>query len=208
MPRHRLLLLYSLLFLGFLGYSAKLHAADFARVERLHGEAWIEKAGPRQMLSVASMVARDDQVRTGPNSRLLLTLADGGNLTLGENASLRATSVLEASSRSLTRVDLKGAFRMVSSAAQPHRKQEWVIGTPVAMIGIRGTDFFAGPLDGALDVMVLSGLVEVSTEGGQVMLEPRQGTVVRNAAGAPSTPIIWEAAKVQRAFSMVDFPTP
>jgi len=97
---------------------------------------------------------------------------------------------------------------MVSAAAQTHRKEDWVITTPVATIGIRGTDFFGGPLDGALDIMVLSGLVEVSTEGGQVLLEPRYGTVVSEPARAPSTPIIWGAAKVQRAFSMVDFPPP
>jgi len=47
------------------------------------------------------VVARDDQVRTGANSRLQLTLVGGGTLTLGENASLRASSGLEESSRAL-----------------------------------------------------------------------------------------------------------
>lgn len=198
----------SLLLLGFLGCSANLSAADFARVERVQGEAWVERGKLRQLLVPAAVVERDDQLRTGPNSRLQLTLLSGGSLTLGENASLRATSVLEDASRSVNQLDLKGAFRMVSGAARAQRKQEWVIKTPVANIGIRGTDFFAGPIDGALDVMVISGLVDVINDAGQVTLAPKEGTVVRDASTAPSTPIIWGPDKVQQAFSMLAFPAP
>lgn len=194
------------LLLGLLGCCANLSAADFARVERLHGEAWIERGALRQMLAPAALVARDDQLQTGPNSRLQLSLTDGGSLSLGENTSLRASTVSETPSRSLGQLDLKGAFRMVSGAFQAKGKQEWMIKTPVAVIGIRGTDFFAGPIDGLLDVMVISGLVEVTNSAGRVMLEPAQGTVVSDVSTAPSVPIIWGQAKVQRAFSMVDFP--
>jgi hypothetical protein len=86
------------------------------------------------------------------------------------------------------------------------RKQEWILNTPVATIGVRGTDFWGGPIDGALDVMVLSGAVEVMNDAGQVMLKPSQGTVVRDQVTAPSAPVIWGDAKVQRALSMVAFP--
>ena len=192
--------------LSLLGCSTHLSAAEFARVERLHGEAWIERGATRERLAPTAVVAHDDQLQTGPNSRLQLTLSDGGTLNLGENTRLRATTISESPAHSLAELDLKGAFRMVSGIFRGKHKQEWVIKTPVAVIGIRGTDFFAGPIDGALDVMVISGLVEVSNSAGHVLLEPKEGTVVGDASTAPSTPIIWGAAKVQRAFSMVDFP--
>lgn len=197
---------YVLLLLGMFGWVASLSAAEFGRVERLQGEAWVEHGGKRQILQLASTVARDDQLTTGPGSRLQIALVDGGRLTLGENASLRVTPVLVESSRSLNRMDIKGAFRMVSAAAQAQRKQEWVVETSVATIGIRGTDFWGGPIDGALDVMVISGTVEVINTGGRVLLEPGQGTVVRDASSAPSVSVIWGTVKVQRALSMVAFP--
>jgi hypothetical protein len=195
-----------MLLLGWLVGIANLSAAEFARVERLQGEAWVERDGQRQKLLLAATVVRDDLLQTGPQSRLQLVLAKGGNLTLGENASLRVTQSLEASAKTINRLDVKGAFRMVSAAAQMPHKQEWVLHTPVATIGVRGTDFWGGPIDGALDVMVLSGAVEVINDAGRVLLQPNQGTVVRDLATSPSAPVIWGAAKVQRALSMVAFP--
>lgn len=206
MTLHRLRQHFFLLLLGLLGGAGNLWAADFARVERVHGEAWIERGALREQLAPAAVVAHDDQLQTGPNSRLQLSLSDGGTLNLGENTRLRATSISETPAHSLAELDLKGTFRMVSGIFRGTHKQEWVIKTPVAVIGIRGTDFFAGPIDGALDVMVISGLVEVSNSAGRVLLEPKEGTVVSDASTAPSTPIIWGAAKVQRAHAMVDFP--
>ncbi len=195
-----------LLALGFIGWSTHLSAAEFARVERLYGEAWIERGATRERLVQAAVIAHDDLLQTGADSRLQLALSDGGTLNLGENTRLRAKTISETPSHSLAELDLKGAFRMVSGIFRGKHKQEWVINTPVAVIGIRGTDFFAGPIDGALDVMVISGRVEVSNSAGRVLLEPKEGTVVGDASTAPSTPILWGAAKVQRAFSMVNFP--
>lgn len=190
------------------GGSACVWAAEFGRIERLSGEAWVERDGKRIRLQTAAAVTRDDHLLTGPQSRLLLALAHGGKLTLGENASLRISQTLEASAKTLNRLDLKGAFRMVGATAQmpTQRKQEWVVGTPVATIGVRGTDFWGGPLDGALDVVVLSGAVEVINSAGRVVLQPNQGTVVRNASSAPGGPAAWPQDKLQRAFATVAFP--
>jgi len=202
----RLLQFFMMLLLGWGGFAANLSAAEFARVERVHGEVWVERDGKRQELKLADNVVRDERVHTGPQSRLQLALTTGGSLTLGENASLRLTQSLEASAKTYNRLDVRGAFRMVSAAAQMPRKQEWILNTPVATIGVRGTDFWGGPIDGALDVMVLSGAVEVMNDAGHVMLKPSQGTVVRDQVTAPSVPVIWGDSKVQRALSMVAFP--
>lgn len=194
-----------ILLMGGIGAVPTAWAEDFGRVVRLQGEAWVERDGAKAMLRENEAISREDQLVTGAGSRLLVALAEGGQLTLGENARLKVTVAIEESARSFRRLDVKGAFRMISGAANPVRKQEWMIGTQVATIGVRGTDFWGGSLDGELDVMVLSGRVEVISNGGRVILEPAQGTVVRNALAAPTPAKVWGTVKVERALATVSF---
>ncbi len=79
--------------------------------------------------------------------------------------------------------------------------------TPVANVGIRGTDFFAGPIDNqALGVLLLEGSVSVSNAAGQRLLSrPGQGTNIAAPGAAPGPVTIWPQAKVDRALAAVAF---
>jgi hypothetical protein len=79
--------------------------------------------------------------------------------------------------------------------------------TPVATIGIRGTDFWGGPIDEqALGVFLIEGAVSVSNAAGEAILDqPGQGTNIGAPGAAPGPVTIWPQDKVDRAFATVTF---
>ena len=75
--------------------------------------------------------------------------------------------------------------------------------TPVAVVGIRGTEFWGGPIDDqALGVFLIEGSVSVSNGAGQQILNlPGQGTNI----AAPGPVTFWPPDKVGRAIATVTF---
>ncbi len=96
---------------------------------------------------------------------------------------------------------LKGALRFASGKmGRPGLR----IKMPVATIGIRGTDFWAGEINGGYGVLLMHGVVEVSNAAGTVTLsEPSQGTLISAADEAPSQPTTWKAGAQQKALAGV-----
>ncbi len=79
--------------------------------------------------------------------------------------------------------------------------------TPFAVIGIRGTDFWSGPIDGAFGVLLLEGAVSVTNTAGTVSLTvPGQGTNLTGPDQAPGAVTIWPQDKADRALATVAFP--
>lgn len=98
-----------------------------------------------------------------------------------------------------------GSFRLISGALK-HREDTKII-TPVATIGIRGTDVWGGVIDGAFSVLLMEGEVSVTTNGGTVLLDtPGTGTTVTASDTAPAEPVVWADARIQRALATVTFP--
>ncbi|MFZ0400787.1 MAG: iron dicitrate transport regulator FecR, partial [Pseudolabrys sp.] len=79
--------------------------------------------------------------------------------------------------------------------------------TPVAAVGIRGTEFWSGPIDDqALGVFLIEGTVRVSNAAGaQILTRPGQGTHVARAGAAPGPVTFWPQDKVNRALATVTF---
>ena len=79
--------------------------------------------------------------------------------------------------------------------------------TPVAIIGIRGTEFWGGPIDDqVLGVFLIDGAVSVTNAAGQQILNlPGQGTNIAAPGVAPGAVTFWPADKVSRAIATVTF---
>ncbi len=86
-------------------------------------------------------IVRDEALETGAESGLLVTFADGSELTLGENASAVVDAFTYAGPESGgTSISVaKGVFRWISGAIPEERVE---ISTPKATIGVRGTEIF------------------------------------------------------------------
>lgn len=197
-----------LLLLLFLCAAAPVAAADpLGTVGRVQGQVEAVRAAQVLPLAVGDAVRRADLLRTGARARLQVDLVDGSVLTLGAEAVLQLNDVVvpEAPADGPFMDLLSGAFRLVAAKVSDARAADRRIRTPAATIGIRGTDVWGGPLDGALDVLVLEGAVAVSTPAGETLLGPGQGTVVATAGAAPGPAVFWDEEKVGRAVATIRF---
>ena len=152
-----LVALCCLLAAGFAGAAEK----PLVVVEGVQMPGWIEHAnGMRDPLAVGAALANSDRIITGPGARVLMRLADGSQIKLGENAVLaldelgrRKIKMKDVVSASLDVV--KGAFRFTTSALNRLRAERDVkVRIVTITAGIRGTDLW-GKADATRDVVCL-----------------------------------------------------
>lgn len=181
-------------------------AGHAGKVERVKNDvtALPSPADPARPLDVGNPVFRNEILHTGAQARAELRLSDATALVMGENAEVRLDEFVYDGDGSATINLVTGALRFVSSAKGHPGKL--TIKTPVATIGIRGTDFWAGPIDGVYGVLLLTGKVEVSNAAGTVTLDtPRTGTLISGADIAPGDAVPWPDDRRVRALSKTDF---
>jgi hypothetical protein len=135
---------------------------------------------PASPAAVGASVRMNDRLRTGPNGRLQVTFSDGSVLTLGENANVVVDRFVYNPQKSKGEVLLtstKGAFRFAGGKIKQMSQRDIKVKTPSAALAVRGTEFWAGPIDGQYGVLLLSGHVNVSNRAGAVRLSsPGMGT--------------------------------
>jgi hypothetical protein len=125
----------------------------------------------------------NDRLRTGANARLEVTFRDQTLLTLGENANVAIDRYVYNPDKSTGELALnatRGAFRFVGGGIEQLQKKSVTVSTPAGAMAVRGTDFWAGPIDGKFGVLLLKGKVGVSNRAGAVALSrPGWGTDIR-----------------------------
>ncbi len=177
--------------------------ANIGEVTRTQANVTGELAGQRRDLQKALPVFSEEVVTTGSLARAGVRFKDGSQLTMGAQARVVLDRfVFDASGGGAISL-LKGAMRFTSGIAA---KKDFRIVTPVAVIGIRGTDFWVGQIDGAYGVLLLKGEVEVTNDGGSVTLdEPLQGTLIFSQNAAPEDPSLWPGERRARALAGISF---
>ncbi len=205
---HRLIVIAVMLLPGFAGGRATAQEVIGA-VSRIQGEASGTLGSTTRPLSLNASVFRHEVVSTGDTARLEVTFADNTRLTLGAKAKLTlGTYVFRPAARTGTiRFAVIGAFRFLSGQLSKLAASRVNVTTPVATIGVRGTEFWAGPIDDqALGVLLIQGAVSVSNAAGeQILSRPGQGTNIAAPGAAPGPVTVWPAAKVNRALAAVAF---
>lgn len=170
------------------------------------GECSATNATKKRSLVVDDEVYFQDLQQTAPGARLASQLADGSELTLGENASLRIDQFVYTPGSKGGRLNLnvlKGSFQFVGGKLDADNKAEVTIGTRVATLGISGTRVWGGMIDGAYGVLVMEGRVTVTNKAGQVVLGPGQGTMIKGPGSAPGAVKSWPQQKIDRALATV-----
>ncbi|WP_426955178.1 FecR domain-containing protein [Muricoccus radiodurans] len=192
--------------LPLLALAPRAGLGDRARVGEVSdvtGEAEAHfSGGPPRALSPAAALLMDDLIRTGASARLVGLLEGGIEIRLGERASLRVDALTLRGPR--TGVALRVFDGPVLYDRPPQRMPTPVTMTlPWARIGVRGTRFFAGPLDGRYAVFVARGRVEVEAAGVRRDLAAGDGVDVPEI-GAPPGPVVrWGEPRVARAMALV-----
>ena len=178
-------------------------------VSRMEGEANGLLGGTTLPLSPNASVFLNEVLSTGEAARLEITFSDSTRLTLGEKAKLTLGTYVfnPAAGRRTIKFTVIGAVRFLSGKLSKLTISSVGLITPFANVGIRGTEFFAGPIDDqALGVLLIEGAVSVSNAAGQRILNrPGQGTNIAAAGAAPGPVTVWPPAKVNRALAAVAF---
>ena len=205
---HRLIIVAVTLLSSFASHQAAAQEA-IGTVSRIQGEASGTRGGATQALGLNASVFLNETVSTGAAARLELTFKDNTRLTLGENAKLMLYRYVfnPAAGRGTIRFRVVGAFRFLSGQVSKLARSDVNVTTPIAVVGIRGTEFWSGPIDDqALGVFLIEGAVRVSNAAGaQILNRPGQGTNIVRAGAAPGPVTFWPQDKVNRALATVTF---
>ena len=148
-----------------------------AVVEGVQMPAWIERDGRRLPLIPGMELRPGDQVVTGAGSRVMVKLAEGSLVKLGEKGQLRFSEL--SPTRELFKAALEvleGAFRFTTDVVAKPRKREVTIRAAQVTAGVRGTDFWGRARQGNEIVCLFDGEVEVAAAGEApvTLREPRQ----------------------------------
>ena len=148
-----------------------------------------------------------DRIVTDPTGHARILFADGSTLTVGDASSVVVDEFVYApgTSRKVVIKFVEGALRFVSGKTDaPDDTIE--LESAIASIGVRGTDFWAGDIDGNFAVLLFEGAVEVATDAGAVTLDqPGQGVTLTTRDAPPGDIKNWPQAKIDRALARVTF---
>ena len=109
--------------------------------------------------TVGTLAHMNDELRTGAKARLQVSFRDSSELTLGENATVVVDRFVfnpdEGTGEALLKTGV-GAFRLATGKISELHNKKITVSTPFATLGVRGTDFWWGPIDGRFGVLLLS----------------------------------------------------
>jgi hypothetical protein len=203
---HRLIVIAMMLLFGFVSGQAAAQEA-IGVVSRILGEARGPRGGTTRALGLNASVFLNETVSTA--ARLEVTFIDDTRLTIGEKAKLTLdTYVFDPAAGSGTiKFGVAGALRFVSGKLTKLASADVSVTTAVATLGIRGTEFWGGPIDDqALGVFLIEGAVSVSNAAGeQILRQPGQGTNIATPGSAPGPVTVCPQDKVNRAVATVTF---
>jgi hypothetical protein len=180
-------------------------------VTRVQNDAEIASVGGAVRASVGSVVRMRDELRTGKGARLQVTFKDNSSLTLGETATVVVDKYVfdpDAGAGEVALNNTAGALRFATGRIKTLSSRNLSVTTPVAALGVRGTDLWTGLVNLVQGVYAIEPVVDVSNQGGAVTLALKgQGTYIASAATAPSPPTFWSAAEVAEALNQTSFGT-
>lgn len=180
----KLILLFSLFALA-----AAASAEEAGRVVFVAGKAQVAT----RPAALEAAVQEGDELSTGADGYIYMKTVDNGFLILRPNSRARVVAYhVDKADPSQTRVKLEllsGVARSISGTAVKQARQNFRFNTPVAAIGVRGTDFIVYTNEQSSWVSVVSGGVVVSGFAGACGPEgggPCEGAASRELfAGRP-----------------------
>jgi len=152
----------------FVLFSGQLKAAGnpVGTVQFVMGQqAQVLHQGQVKALAAGSGLYVGDRLLTGPSSFIQVKMVDGALLSLRPQSELYVECYqvdLKAADLCMKFDLVKGQVRKVSGKAGKASPRDYRLNTPVAAIGIRGTDYVAKVGNGSSIVKVLEGAITVS----------------------------------------------
>lgn len=140
-----------------LGGALAAHASPNVSVEAVQAPAWVLRGEQRLPLVPGQELKSHDRLVTGPEARVLLRLAEGSAVKLGENATLKVDALGRREGNVYTAAFdvISGAFRFTTGIfSKVHNKRAVNVRVATITAGIRGTDLW-GSSDAERDLICL-----------------------------------------------------
>lgn len=188
----------------------KYIGTDVGNVARSRGQfAALQNGVVRSMLE-GSDVKFLDTIVTGADTRAEIEFIDDTFLMLGDNSTMTIDEmVFEPGVRSRGVITLaQGVFRMISGKVNKVADGTLTIHSPVATIGIRGTDFWGLQEKDKLTMALIDdGIVEITGEDGKTVVldTPLQAVVIERGKATPDAPFSLTPAQLQEAAKTVTY---
>jgi hypothetical protein len=169
----------------------KRAAPPQAVVEAVQMPAWVERGGLRVPLAPGMPLRANDELRTGADARLLVKLADGSSVKLGEAAQLRLATIRTGSDNVFVSAMnvLQGAFRFTTDALAKARRRDVTVTVATVTAGIRGTDLWGKAAADRDIVCLIEGRIEVSRQGDPTITMDQPLSFYIAPRGQPAQPV-------------------
>lgn len=124
--------------------AASLAQGQVARVIEIRGAAMVERTGllPR-LLGTGENLDQRDTIRVARDSWTVIEFNDQTRITLRPDTVFRIDAYSEGAPESVVMGLVKGGLRAITGLIGKRRPRAFALGTPMATIGIRGTQFDA-----------------------------------------------------------------
>lgn len=173
--------------IGIAFFSQALSAA-VGKIEFTTSGAYATNAGQQRTLTKGMEINQGDTVVT-ESGRTQIRFSDGGYISLQPNTEFKVDEYsyegkTDGSEKGFFSL-VKGGLRAITGAVGRVNKNAYRVNTPVATIGIRGTEFLA-QFDGRLLVKVGDGAVYMTNASGDLILFKGQVGEVKDSNTKPN----------------------
>ena len=195
------------------GGAALAGAQPIGTVNTVTGTVTAVRAnGERVTLNTGDPVYQGDTITSARGGSLAVTFVDDSTFTVGENARMVLDElVYDPGTKTGTSAFsvVQGVFSFVSGQIAKTGSDAMTVRTPVATIGIRGTEVaIQAAAEGENNVITLlqerggitGEIVVTNSAGSQVLNQPFQTTSIASFFEAPSRPIVMPEAQVRQMF--------
>lgn len=183
-------------------------AAGVGKITRYRGGAFAINEGQSRNLAQDTEIMQGDRIVTGENTRIEMEMVDGAVITLGDFTYFKIEEYQfdEAAATGNGELSiLRGVFRAVTGKLGKLANKPFKVTSPLASIGIRGTDFWGEQSAQKFEIALLGGeAIVIGNEHGEVVIDQVGDGTTIVPSSAPTTPKSWGMAKLARAASTVD----
>ncbi len=128
------------------------------------GKAIVESAEfGKEQLAVGSQIKVGDKITTQENSTVHLLFVDGANVAIRSGSELEILNYqydINRPEASKVKFNLvRGVTRAISGDAAKSARDQFRLNTPIAAIGVRGTDFVVSATDSSTRALVNEGII-------------------------------------------------
>ena len=149
----------------------------------------IASSGKSDLLQVGLALSTGDKIVTGQDAVAILVFSDEGRISVRPDSELIIRHYEVDPKGVNTRIELeltKGTIRQISGNGSRNQPEKYRLNTPIAVIGVRGTDFLAKTSQGSTEAFVHEGKIVVVGKAPGCDLSAQSGCASFATASASS----------------------